>query len=150
MIRLLHETETKLIKDDPVRPHISVEWRTDNEREVYVLESEKVHPYNHHNIDAVICVAYMNSVPINEQELMNLDLSVNPNIAIFYTVWSYRKGSGRKIINDITNIIKEKHPNIDRFVTMSPKTEMAKNFHTNNGAILIAENTDSYNFEYKF
>ena len=46
MIRLLHETETKLIKDDPVRPHISVKWRTDDEREVYVLESEKVHPYN--------------------------------------------------------------------------------------------------------
>ena len=92
----------------------------------------------------------MNSVPINEQELMNLDLSSNPSIAIFYTVWSYRKGSGRKIINDIANIIKYKHPNIDRFVTMSPKTEMAKNFHTNNGAILIAENSDSYNFEYKF
>ena len=37
---------------------------------------------------------------------------------------------------------------INRLVTMSPLTDMAKNFHTRNGAILLLENTDSYNFEY--
>jgi hypothetical protein len=38
---------------------------------------------------------------------------------------------------------------VNKFVTLSPKTEMAKKFHTKNGATLYSENIDSYNFEYK-
>ena len=52
MIRLATQQEAeKYIKDDPVRPHISLDWRTQKRREVYVLE-------NNGSIDAVVCVAY--------------------------------------------------------------------------------------------
>ena len=39
--------------------------------------------------------------------------------------------------------------NVNRLVTLSPKTEMAKRFHEKNGAELVSENEESYNFEYK-
>jgi len=44
--------------------------------------------------------------------------------------------------------LKEHNPNIKRYVTLSPKTEMAKNFHLKNGAKWIAENETTNNFEY--
>ena len=137
MIRLIKDSELHLIKDDPVRPHLPAEWRTRYNKEVYVLE-------NDNNIDAVICVAYMDEIPTSEYDLKWPGVTH----AIFYTVWSYRKGAGRDIINGIPKIIKRNNPYVKRFVTMSPKTEMAYNFHTRNGAIMISENPDTYNFEY--
>ena len=44
--------------------------------------------------------------------------------------------------------IKERFPTITRFVTLSPKTEMAKRFHTKNGATTFRENSESVNYEY--
>jgi hypothetical protein len=44
--------------------------------------------------------------------------------------------------------VKETKPEIKRFVTLSPKTEMAKNFHHKNGAITYRENQESVNYEY--
>ena len=35
-----------------------------------------------------------------------------------------------------------------RYITMSPKTKMAKDFHLGNGAILLQENRNTNNFEY--
>ena len=70
------------------------------------------------------------------------------NTAIFYTVWSTRKGAGREIIFNIVDYLKEHKPNVKRYVTLSPKTEMAKKFHLRNGAEMIAENETTYNFEY--
>ena len=137
MIRLIKDSELHLINDDPVRPHLPAEWRTRYNKEVYVLENED-------RIDAVICVAYMDEIPANEYDLKWPGISN----AVFYTVWSYRKGAGREIINGLPKIIKRNNPYVKRFVTMSPKTEMAYNFHTRNGAIMIAENPDTYNFEY--
>ena len=42
MIRLATKQELEHIEKDPVRPHISKEWRTRNGREVYVLEDGEV------------------------------------------------------------------------------------------------------------
>ena len=39
-------------------------------------------------------------------------------------------------------------PHIKRFVTLSPKTEMAKKFHLRNGATELQENETTVNFEY--
>jgi hypothetical protein len=44
--------------------------------------------------------------------------------------------------------IKEKFPTITRFVTLSPKTEMARRFHHKNGAVTFRENQESVNYEY--
>ncbi len=123
----------ELVKDDPVRPHIDPLWRITPPREVYAID----------NI-AGLCVAFTNSIPISEIDLV---CRIHTgNIAVFYTVWSKEKGMGRKILFDVLDIIKERK--YSKYITLSPKTEMAKKFHFSNGATLLQENHDSYNFEY--
>ena len=51
-----------LCKDDPVRPHLAADWRMRTGREVYALKEDD-------DITAVICVAYMDEVPKNEQDM---------------------------------------------------------------------------------
>tara|TARA_B100001057_G_scaffold470968_1_gene532828 strand:- start:2958 stop:3383 length:426 start_codon:yes stop_codon:yes gene_type:complete len=127
-----------LIQDDPVRPHIAADWRMRSGREVYALKDND-------EITAVICVAYMDEVPTCEQDMKWPGIDV----AVFYTVWSYKKGAGRKIVLDTAQHIKKVHTNIKRFVTLSPLTEMAERFHLRNGATLLAKHKYAQNFEYK-
>ena len=127
-----------LVKDDPVRPHLAADWRMRSGREVYALREDD-------EITAVICVAYMDEVPTCEQDMKWPGI----DIAVFYTVWSYKKGAGRKIVLDTAKHIKKVHTNIKRFVTLSPLTEMAERFHLRNGATLLAKHPYAQNFEYK-
>ena len=137
MIRQLTELKevTELIKDDPVRPGKDPRWRITPPREVYAMD----------NNVAGVCVAFTNSIPISEMDLVGR--LHTGNIAVFYTVWSKEKGMGRKILFEVLDIMKKR--NYSKYITLSPKTEMAKRFHFSNGAILLQENHDSYNFEYK-
>ena len=93
---------------------------------------------------AVICVAHLNAIPITEKELMSFGWG---DFSIFYTVWSKEMGLGRKIILEVWDLFKKQHTE-NRYVTMSPKTEMAMKFHLSNGAILLQENSETNNFEY--
>ena len=127
-----------LTKDDPVRPHLAADWRMRSGREVYALKEDN-------EISAVICVAYMDEVPTCEQDMKWPGIDV----AVFYTVWSYKKGAGRKIVLETAKHIKKVHTNIKRFVTLSPLTEMAERFHLRNGATLLAKHPYAQNFEYK-
>ena len=68
--------------------------------------------------------------------------------ALPISIWSYVPGAGRTLIFDAVKHIKETKPEIKRFVTLSPKTEMAKKFHHRNGAITYRENQESVNYEY--
>ena len=139
MIRLATQQEVeKYIKDDPVRPHISLDWRTQKRREVYVLE-------NNDSIDAVVCVAYTSSVPKQEVDMENVGLLC----AVFYTVWSYKRGAGRDIVNGVAEEIKKTKPWVERFVTLSPLTTMAERFHIRNGAKFLAKHEETQNFEYE-
>ena len=126
----------KLCEEDPVRKNIPYEWRVNNGlREVFHL-GEK----------AVLCVAHLSAIPTTEEEL--LSFTDWGTFSIFYTVWSKEKGLGRKIVIDTWNLLKLQHTN-NRYVTMSPKTEMAMKFHLRNGATLLQENPETNNFEYK-
>ena len=139
----------ELCENDPVRPNIPIGWRVaEGSREVYYIESGSPT----FQIDSVLCLAYLNDIPVDEDEL--LSFSHGNKFAIFYTVWSNTKGMGRQIIMDTVKLIRNKNiHNWDkwdiRYVTMSPKTKMAKNFHLRNGAELLQENPLTYNFEYK-
>jgi len=139
MIRLATKKELDHIDNDPVRPHISKEWRTKSGREVYVLEREG-------EIAACICVAYMDEVPTNEKDMK----WAGDTCAVFYTVWSYQKGAGRDIVNGVAELIKNQKPWIKRFITLSPLTDMARNFHIKNGAKFLAKHHDCQNFEYAY
>jgi hypothetical protein len=53
------------------------------------------------------------------------------------------------LIFDAVEYIKENKKEIKRFVTLSPKTDMARRFHTRNGAIVFRDNPETVNYEYK-
>jgi hypothetical protein len=76
-------------------------------------------------------------------------MAVNTNTAVFYTIWSYAAGAGRKLIEEAQASIKEEHPEVKTYVTLSPKTEMAERFHLKNGAAKWRVNEDSVNYLYE-
>jgi len=124
--------------EDPVRPKIPTEQRVGPNRDIFVLhEADRV--------DAITCVSYHNRVPERETELFQIG---DASIAVFYTIWSYRPGAGRELILDSVRRIRQDHPEITRFVTLSPKTEMARKFHLRNGALIHKENLETINYEY--
>ena len=137
MIRLATDEELVHIENDPVRPHLTKEWRTRSGREVYVLERDG-------EIAACICVAYMDEVPHSEYDMKWPGMTH----AVFYTVWSYQKGAGREIVNRLAERIKRQRPWVKRFVTLSPLTDMARKFHLANGAKFIGKHATCQNFEY--
>lgn len=148
MLRPIKKSESILIKDDPVRPHFSYEWRTTSGREIWVLSNDETD-----DIDAIICVAYTNKVPSSEQDLEFLSQAAyqdgqEGSIAVFYTVWSYSSGSGRKLVNSLAYHIAKTNPKIKRWVTLSPLTVMAEKFHLSNGAIFLEKHEDCQNFDY--
>ena len=78
---------------------------------------------------------------------LNFSRIKDGNIAVAYTVWSLKKGLGRKIILDGVKTIQDSY-RFSRFVTLSPKTEMATKFHLSNGATQVGESEWANNFEY--
>jgi hypothetical protein len=129
----------QFIKDDPVRPDISAEFRVTNGRAVAVLENED-------KPDAMVCISFHDFVPESVQDLDKI--TEDPNTAVFYTIWSYKAGAGRELLVQAVEHLKQTNPSITRFVTLSPKTEMARRFHLKNGAIVLRENFDTVNYAY--
>ena len=96
---------------------------------------------------AVTCVKFLDIIPAAVDDLAELVGSATT--AVFYTIWSYASGAGRELIVKTQQSIKEEFPGIDTYVTLSPKTEMAKRFHLKNGAGIYRENSDTINYIYK-
>ncbi len=130
----------QFIKDDPVRPDIPAEFRVSNGRAVAVLQNED-------KPDAMVCISFHDFVPESVQDLDKI--TEVPTTAVFYTIWSYKPGAGRDLLVQAVSDIKKIYPTVNRFVTLSPKTEMAKRFHLKNGAKIFRENTDTINYEYQ-
>jgi len=140
LLRDLSENLADLLKDDPVRPHIPYVERIGSNKEVFVLQGDDNTPL------AITCVSYQHHVPRNEAELF--EPTEEPDCAVFYTIWSYRPGAGRQLINDAVLYIQSNRPQITRFVTLSPQTELARRFHIKNGASVFRQNEDTVNYEY--
>ena len=143
MLYLIKEAADSLLKfiiEDPVRPHIPDVERVGHNKDIFVSREDD-------KVNAITCVSYQRTVPINESELF--EKCDDPNIAVFYTIWSYQPGAGRQLILDSVKYIQDNDKRIERFVTLSPKTEMARKFHLKNGAEVFRENEDSVNYEYK-
>ena len=134
-----------LFKDDPVRPNLNPKFRLTENRVNFLLTQDFTKPC------AIICVAFTKDIPKTEKQLEMYSinkLSVNYDKAIFYTIWSYSKGSGKDILFNTVFWLKKNKPQIKRYITMSPKTEMARNFHLKNGAYELGSNRETINFEY--
>jgi hypothetical protein len=75
-------------------------------------------------------------------------LPQSATVAVFYTIWSYRPGAGRRLIIAARRWIEENRQDIKEFVTLSPPTEMARIFHLRNGAGVFRVNHDTVNYVY--
>lgn len=141
LIKTLKDEFFNFLEQDPVRPNIPHATRVGENKDIFVFRDENK------SVKAITCVSYQSAVPKTESELF--EETVEPKVAVFYTIWSYVPGAGRQLIFDAVKHIQENNPTIQRFVTLSPKTEMAKRFHLKNGAIVFRENDDSVNYEYE-
>jgi hypothetical protein len=145
-IKQLSDQVMSWLKDDPVRPSVPFHMRIGLNADVYALRDENESPR------AITCVSYQDRVPASEDELFKCEST--PTVAVFYTIWSYRKGAGRELIVDAMNHIKATRINIAKFVTLSPPTDMARDFHIRNGACVYRENKGQFgevvtvNYEY--
>ena len=147
----LVELEKCDISDDPVRPELSNEFRTSYGRKIYGVKYQN-------EIHAVMCFAFTNEIPKTVSQLDSLSKdaflqSANRGqqvgkIAIAYTVWSKKKGGGKLIVKEVYKMIKKSN-HLNRLITLSPLTEMARKFHLRNGAIELQVNDETQNFEYK-
>ena len=139
-IKDLSHTLLEFIKDDPVRPEISKDFRVSDGRMVAALTDEESNP------EAMVCVSFHDFIPA---DVKDLDKTAQvPTTAIFYTIWSYAPGAASELLFATVDEIRAQFPTVKRFVTLSPKTEMAKKFHLRNGAQIFRENTDTINYEY--
>ena len=153
--RLTLEQAQRYTQDDPVRTHLTPEYRVTQGREMWGLYEDQYaiadEPSDHPL--AIICVAYTNAVPKNETELhwysaASGEGAVDTNTAVFYTVWSYSKGAGQTIVNTVAQRIQETRPEVERWVTLSPLTDMAERFHLKNGARFVERYLTDQTFEY--
>jgi len=127
------------VKDDPVRPELTKEFRVGKNKFVSALVDDIPR--------AMVCVSLHDFIPEDVTDLLR-EAEV-PTTAIFYTIWSYAPGAGVELLKATVAEIQKQFPSVERFVTLSPKTEMAKRFHTKNGAGVFRENLDTVNYEYK-
>ena len=141
IINNLQDEFLRLLKDDPVRPEIPAEQRVNSNSQIFVLKNDQNEPL------AVTCVKFLADIPESVTDLA--DVVVNTNTAVFYTIWSYAAGAGRRLIEEAQQEIQKQQPEIDTYVTLSPKTEMARRFHLKNGAEVFRENPDTVNYLYR-
>ena len=139
-------------EEDPIRPELNNDFRTSYGRKIYGVKFKN-------EICAIMCFGFTNEIPksVKELDLMTKDAHLQSirrdqkvgKIAIAYTVWSKRKGGGKLIVKEVFKKIKSSN-HLNRLVTLSPLTDMARNFHLRNGAIELQVNNETQNFEYKF
>ena len=140
------------ISEDPVRPELDNIFRTNYGRKIFGVKFKD-------EIHAVMCFAFTDQIPksVEELDLFSQDAFLknvqrDPNkvgrIAIAYTVWSKKKGGGKLIVKEVYKMIKKSN-HLNRLVTLSPLTDMARKFHLRNGAVELQVNEKTQNFEYK-
>ena len=139
------------VKEDPVRPELDLTFRQTYGRKILGLKDDEG------DIAAIMCFAFTDEVPktVEEMEKLSYDAAlqathragVQGSIAIAYTVWAKKKGGGRAIVNEVYKMVKKSN-HLNRLVTLSPLTAMARNFHIKNGAKELQVNEKTQNFEY--
>lgn len=138
-IRDITDPLVKVIKDDPVRPHIPLEQRVNEAAEILLLKAGE-------EILAATCMAWLNDIPKDEADLVTMEHT--KDVAVFYTIWSYAPGAGAKLLQEAATWLKQEYQDIKAIVTLSPQTDMARRFHLKNGASIHRENPTSVNYKY--
>ena len=139
------------VNEDPVRPELSLEFRQAYGRKIFGIRDDEG------DIAAIMCFAFTHEIPksVEEMDVMSKDAAmqavhragVQGSIAIAYTVWAKKKGGGKHMVNEVYKMIKGSN-HLNRLVTLSPLTDMARKFHLKNGAKEVQVNLTTQNFEY--
>ena len=139
------------VTEDPVRPELDLTFRQTYGRKILGLRDDVG------EIAAIICFAFPDEVPktVEELEKFSYDSAIRSSnrsgvqgsIAVAYTVWAKKKGGGRAIVNEVYKRVKKSN-HLNRLITLSPLTKMARNFHIKNGAKELQVNETTQNFEY--
>ena len=147
----LVELKSCNITEDPVRPELDVIFRRSYGRKIFGVKYNK-------EICAIMCFGFTDEIPksVKELDLMTRDAYLRSaqrdqnigQIAIAYTIWSKKRGGGKLIVKEVFKMIKKSN-HLNRLITLSPLTDMARNFHLNNGATELQVNDETQNFEYK-
>jgi len=140
-IRDITDPLVRIIKDDPVRPHIPLEQRINDAAEILILKAGE-------EVLAATCLQWLSTVPESEEDLVNM--TKNKEVAVFYTIWSYAPGAGATLLKQAAEWLLRDHTNLKGIVTLSPQTPMARRFHLKNGARVRKENATTVNYEYYF
>jgi hypothetical protein len=162
------ETYLRYIKDDPVRPDLF----DDDARRF----GDNFHVFADADVDgdtgevivnAMLCAVISPFVLQQEEHLREiseelgaldsmreslLEVTGEAGLArIFtpYSLWSYKKGAGRKLMDTLLEVVPVKFPEVTHIITMSPPTKIAMEFHISNGAMLLSPNVETINYEYK-
>lgn len=152
-----------LIKDDPVRPDLFTDNRKRFEAPFHVYAEVNDETGE---IAAVVCILICKFVPQDEIQieavaagkLAKIEKVLGEREAAYgplgtvlcpYSVWSYQRGHGRKLINSLLEAATLLHSKVDAVITMSPLTDTAMRFHLNNGADIFSTNEDTINYEYE-
>ena len=152
-----------LIEDDPVRPKLfkNNSVRFESPFHVYAEVNDETG-----EIAAVVCVVICKFVPQDEYQLKvvaagkltDIEEALAEREAVYgalgtvlcpYSIWSYQKGHGRRLINNLLEAAPLMHPEVDAVITMSPHTHTAMKFHLSNGAGLFSTNEKTVNYEYE-
>jgi len=152
-----------LIDDDPVRAKLfkNNSVRFEDPFHVYAEVNDETG-----EIAAVVCVIICKFVPQDEYQLKLIAMGKTKQIEeqlkereelhgalgtvlCPYSIWSYQKGHGKKLINNLLEAAPVMHPEIDAVITMSPHTDTALRFHMRNGAAIFSTNTKCVNYEYE-
>ena len=96
-------------KEDPIRPELNNDFRTNFGRKIYGVKYKN-------EICAIMCFGFTNEIPktVEELDLMTKDAHLQSirrdqkvgKIAIAYTVWSKKKGGGKLIVKEVFKKIK--------------------------------------------
>ena len=132
----LIELKSCNVNEDPVRPELDNKFRTSFGRKIYGVKYKK-------EICAIMCFGFTNDIPktVKELDLMTKD-------AYLQSALRDQKVGRIAIVNEVFKKIKKSN-HLNRLITLSPLTDIARNFHLRNGAIELQVNSDTQNFEYK-
>ena len=152
-----------LLADDPIRPKLFKDnsVRFEDPFHVYAEVNDETG-----EIAAIVCTIVCKFVPQDEYQIKLIAMGKTKQIEkqlkerekIYgqlgtvlcpYSIWSYQKGHGRKLISNLLEATPVMHPEVDAVITMSPHTHTAMKFHLNNGAGLFSTNEETVNYEYE-
>jgi len=152
-----------LLADDPIRPKLFKDnsVRFEDPFHVYAEVNDETG-----EIAAIVCTIVCKFVPQDEYQIKLIAMGKTKQIEkqlkerekIYgqlgtvlcpYSIWSYQKGHGRKLISNLLEATPVMHPEVDAVITMSPHTHTAMKFHLSNGAGIFSSNETTVNYEYE-